>query len=343
MIRPTTLLIRFCAAVLLMAVVTAPARAADLADARATLAKSAQVVEKVRSDKNFADWFDDKLARARAVMVIPSFYKGAFFIGGAYGNGVLTVRDDAGTFSPPSFVRMIGGSLGLQFGGQEGQLLFLIMTQAGLDAILQDQFKIGANVGVTFGTIGANMEAATTSNMEKDVLVFGHARGAFGGGALEGAGIEPRHEWNRAVYGANATPKAILFDRRWTWDEAQPLYTALKGTPVHPQTGPAATQGGTSGQPAPVATPVDDGSASGPAPAPVDSPAPARLTAPASPGAVETMPLDDPAPAPSDPSDASGDMSSSSAPSGQESPAAEGTTAGQAPVRLVPTNRQDLQ
>jgi len=303
-------LIRHLIAAVLLVSAAAPAAAAgDLADARATLAKSVQVVEKVRSDKNFADWFDAQLARARAVLVVPSFYKGAFFIGGAYGNGVLTVRDDAGTFSPPAFLRIIGGSVGLQFGGQEGQLLFLIMTRKGLDAILQDQFKVGANIGVSFGTFGANMEAATTSNMDKDILVFGHARGAFGGGALEGASFEPRPEWNRAIYGQSATPKVILFDRRWILPEAEPLYQALATIPVKPGVGPAA-------QPA-------DGSSGIAPPAPTAEAAP--VAAPSYSASGETAPAGAP-------------MAPSQTPSATPAPSSSG-----GPVRLVPVERQDLQ
>lgn len=339
MFRPIAVLTSLFAAVLVMAASVLPARAGDLADARATLAKSVQVVEKVRSDQNFADWFDDKLARARAVMVVPSFYKGAFFIGGAYGNGLLVVRDDGGMFSPPAFIRMIGGSLGFQIGGQEGQLLFLIMTQKGLDAILQDQFKLGANVGVSLGTFGANMEAATTSNMDKDILVFGHARGAFGGGALEGAGIEPRPEWNRAVYGASATPKAILFDRRWAWQEAEALYSALRTTPVQPLPGPAATPSGAFGGTGVVSSPVP--SAADAQPSGMGSPPPAQAMpverAPMTSPVIESQPLEA---LPAQPAPAS-EAAPVQAPS--ESGTQPAPAAGPAPILLVPAQRQNLQ
>ena len=37
--------------------------------------------------------------------------------------------------------------------------------------------------------------------------------GLFGGAALDGAGILPRHSWNSAYYGGNPTPEDILFKR----------------------------------------------------------------------------------------------------------------------------------
>jgi lipid-binding SYLF domain-containing protein len=311
MMRPTTVLRSLLAVAVLAMAAAAPARAGDLADARATLAKAAAVVESVRQDKNFQKDFDPLLGRARAILVVPSFYKGAFFVGGAYGNGALVVRDDAGNFSPPLFMRVIAGSLGLQFGGQEGQMIFLIMTTKGLDAVLQDQFKVGANVGVSFGVFGAGMEAATTSNMDQDIIVFGHSRGAFGGGALEGASIEPRQEWNTAVYGQAVTAKAVLFDRRWRLDEAEPLYHALRSVPVDPQVGPAAA-------------PAESETTTGAAPAPAATPVAPVSAAP------------DPAPAST--------ATSAPAPSYSASGQTTGSAAdADAPVRLMPVDRQDLQ
>lgn len=215
-------------AALAVAVLPLTAKASPKADAEATIAAGTAMVERLRADANFKREMDPYLARARAVMIVPRFYKGAFFIGGAYGNGLLAVRDDAGRFSPPAFVRMVGGSLGLQFGGQEARMIFMIMTDAGLEAVLTDKFKFGAGAGVSFATFGANIEGSTTSATGADIIAFAHSVGAFGGGAIEGTMIEPRQEWNEGVYGLGAMPRGILFDRRYPAPEVTAdLYHAL--------------------------------------------------------------------------------------------------------------------
>lgn len=224
-------------------------QASERSEAQETVAKSVASIERINNDQNFVDHFSDELARARGVLVIPSFYKGAFFIGGNYGNGVLSIRDDSGAWSSPAFYRMAGGSLGFQIGGQEAQILFMIMTDKGLDAVLKDQFKVGASIGVSFITAGANMEAATTSNMNADIIAFAIASGAFGGGAIEGSAITPLENWNHAFYGPNASPKAILFDRRYPLgdlggDLARALDVASKREGMNPATRPM-----TGGQP----------------------------------------------------------------------------------------------
>ena len=38
-------------------------------------------------------------------------------------------------------------------------------------------------------------------------------QGLYGGAALDGAAILPRHSWNAAFYGGNPTPEDILFKR----------------------------------------------------------------------------------------------------------------------------------
>ncbi len=251
--RGTLRLLTFAVAAVAVALLHRPAAAGPEADAQAALAAATATVERVRADVNFKERMDPYLARARAVMIVPHFYKGAFFIGGSYGNGVLSVRDDAGQFSAPAFFRLMGGSVGLQFGGQEARMIFMIMTDAGLDAILKDKFKFGAGAGVSFATFGANIEGSTTSAVGADIVAFAHSAGAFGGGAFEGTVIEARPEWNEAVYGPGAASRGILFDRRYPAPHsAAALYHALTvNTGAPTQTAP------TEAAPAPDAEPQD--------------------------------------------------------------------------------------
>src|SRR5271154_5096831 len=57
------------------------------------------------------------MKQATCVAVVPGLKKGAFVIGGQYGQGVVTCRTGHG-WSAPAFIRMAGGSFGLQIGGQ---------------------------------------------------------------------------------------------------------------------------------------------------------------------------------------------------------------------------------
>lgn len=199
----------------------------DLADARSVLNESISAVYSVRSDDNFKQNFERYLMRAKGVLIVPEFFKGGFIVGGAYGNGLVMSRDRTGEWSAPAFYRMSAGSLGLQIGAQQSAMVFLIMTDRGLTALMTDEFKVGATMGVTAVHKGANLEAATTSNMQNDILAFATTKGAYGGVSVEGAIIKPRHDWNQAFYGRGASPTAIVLDRRFPNPEAEPLWEAL--------------------------------------------------------------------------------------------------------------------
>jgi lipid-binding SYLF domain-containing protein len=186
-----------------------PARADDLLDARHKIDEATITVERVRAELKAN--IEGPLSNAKGVVVIPSYYKAGFIVGGAYGDGMLLTRQPDGAFGDPAFYRMTSGSIGLQIGMQSSAILFMIMTEKGLSAILNDEFKLGANVGMTLGTLGVGAEAATTTNVGNDIIAYSTASGLFAGGALEGAAVKPRKDWNAAVYGiGNDNPAAIV-------------------------------------------------------------------------------------------------------------------------------------
>src|ERR1022692_5084946 len=68
---------------------------------------------------------------AECVAVVPSMLKGGFVVGAHYGRGVASCRTPKG-WSAPAFFSVKGGSFGLQIGGQEVDLVMLIMNQNGM-------------------------------------------------------------------------------------------------------------------------------------------------------------------------------------------------------------------
>lgn len=187
------------------------AKADDVVDARHILDEAAITVQRVREELKSSGDMDSLLQRSKGVLIVPSYYKLGFIVGGAYGDGVLMQRLPEGGFGDPAFYRMTAGSFGLQAGMNAASVVFMILTEKGLSAILNDEFKIGANVGMTLGTLGIGAEAATTTHVGKDIVAYSKSAGLFAGGAFEGAIIRPRKDWNAAVYGVgNDMPTAIV-------------------------------------------------------------------------------------------------------------------------------------
>jgi lipid-binding SYLF domain-containing protein len=193
-------------------------------DQQQVVNRSLATVERLRSDAQFKTSFDPWLAKARAVMVVPDLYKAGFLIGGQFGNGALMVRGQDGAFSYPGFYSLSGGSIGLQIGAEDVSIVFLIMSDKGLDAVLTNKFKIGGEAQAAIFVVGGGEEVNTTTNMNADIRAYAlGAVGLFGSLSLEGAVITARDSWNQAYYGKQVDSRAIVMDRAAQNPEADRL------------------------------------------------------------------------------------------------------------------------
>ena len=198
--------------------------AQEAAEPRSLVDKATKTVETFKIDPNMT-WFRDHLPDAKAVMVVPVLLKAGFIFGASGGHGALLERDETtGVWSYPAFYFMGSVTFGLQIGGEAAEVVLMIMTDRGKDALLSTEFKLGADVSVAAGPIGAGAAAATV-----DVLAFSREQGLFGGLTIEGAVIKPRNEWNEAYYGRPVSPADILVRHSVSNGRADPLRQAVAG------------------------------------------------------------------------------------------------------------------
>jgi lipid-binding SYLF domain-containing protein len=169
----------------------------------------------------------DLLRQAKAVMVCPRIFKAGFFFGGEGGNCVLLARAGNGTWSYPAFYTIGSGSFGFQFGIEDNQLLMLIMTQRGLNAVLDSQIKLGANAGIAVASIGAGVQGSTTAAVGADIVAFAASRGLFGGVALEGSVMSTETDWNQAYYGQPYGARQLVMQMQGANPGADPLRDVL--------------------------------------------------------------------------------------------------------------------
>lgn len=184
-------------------------------------------VDTLRNEQSMKEPINSLLARAKGVMVFPNLFKAGFILGGEGGSGVLLLKGSDGSWSSPAFFGMGSGSIGLQIGAQSSEVMFIIMTDGGLRKILNNSMKLGADLSVAVGPMGAGVEAATTVNLRQDIYAYSKAAGLYGGGTFEGSVLTPREEWNRAYYGNGATTRAITVDRQFENASSNPLKAAL--------------------------------------------------------------------------------------------------------------------
>lgn len=165
------------------------------------------------------EWFQRNISQAKGIFIVPQMLRGGFIVGGSGGRGLLLAQDGlTGKWSYPAFYSMGSVSLGFQIGADASEIILLIMTERGLGAMLSTDYKLGGDVSVAAGPVGASAKAQTA-----DILAFGRAQGAFAGISVEGAVISPLVDWNRIYYGKSVQVFDIINNQSVSNKQAEPL------------------------------------------------------------------------------------------------------------------------
>jgi lipid-binding SYLF domain-containing protein len=169
-------------------------------------------------------WMHRHVKEAKAVIISPRLLQAGFIIGGAGGPGVAMARGRSpGTWNGPAFYKIAIGSIGLQAGVQQSEMVILVMSQKALDSMLTTSFKLGADVSVAAGPVGVGAGKEVTA----DMVVFTRSKGLYGGINLSGTVISVDDVRNTAFYGKDARPIDILIERRVSSPDAAPLERLL--------------------------------------------------------------------------------------------------------------------
>jgi lipid-binding SYLF domain-containing protein len=143
--------------------------------------------------------------QATCIGVIPGVKKAAFVVGGEYGQGVVTCRTPNG-WSAPVFIRLAGGSVGFQIGGQSTDLVLVAVNDKGFQDLLKSKFKIGGDASAAAGPVGRTAQAATDWKLNAELLTYSRAKGLFAGIDLNGAVVSQNTEDTTTFYNGNNMP-----------------------------------------------------------------------------------------------------------------------------------------
>jgi len=199
------MIVSFCIAVLLPGAAFAASSRDDL---QARIDASKTVLDQIMNaqDRSIPS---NILARATCVGVVPGLKKAAFVFGGQYGQGVVTCRTGHG-WSAPVFIRMAGGSWGLQLGAQSTDLVLIAVNDHGFQDLLKDKFKIGADAAASAGPVGRNGQASTDWKMNAELLTYSRSKGLFAGIDLDGTSVSQNQEDTTTYYGQSYPFNEIL-------------------------------------------------------------------------------------------------------------------------------------
>ncbi|HEX6727582.1 MAG TPA: lipid-binding SYLF domain-containing protein [Nitrospira sp.] len=192
----------------LVSLMPATARSADFAQQQQLVDKAKMTLEGFAADGGLKGSIKQLGEDAKGLFIVPQFMRGAFMFGGAGGSGVLIVRDErTGKWSDPVFYNTGSPSFGLQVGADVSEIVMVVRTQKGLEGFYTNDFKLGANVGVAVGPVGAGTSA---KGIAADIVAYAKKKGAFAGIALDGSMVTVSNDNNKAYYGEDVRPTDII-------------------------------------------------------------------------------------------------------------------------------------
>jgi lipid-binding SYLF domain-containing protein len=177
------------------------------ADTLERLDQAAQVVTQLGSQIP-----DEVAARTQCVIAVPSMVKAGVIIGGAGGKGYATCQNASG-WSAPAPISIGGGTFGAQLGVQSTELLALVETEKGMNALATGNFKVGVDASATAGPVGTGRGTGTDISSGGDLVSYSRSKGLFAGANLNGTSVTRDDDASRALYGSPYELKAILDGR----------------------------------------------------------------------------------------------------------------------------------
>jgi lipid-binding SYLF domain-containing protein len=152
-------------------------------------------------------WLQNNIGRAKGVLIASNVVKAGFIFGGSGGRAVLITRDPkTGKWLGPAFYTLATASVGFQAGVQVSEIVTLVMTEKGMRSLLATSVKLGPDVGIAAGPVGAG----ATADIISDLVSFSRSKGVYGGVNLDGTAVTVSDDWNRAYYGKDVQPADIV-------------------------------------------------------------------------------------------------------------------------------------
>jgi len=216
---------KMCSTLVLMLTFTGLAAAAD--DAIERIGEAKTVFQEIMGtpDKGIPS---DLLEKAHCLVIVPSVKRAGFIVGGQYGVGVAMCRQpQAPGWTGPSTVKVEGGSLGLQIGGGETDVVMMVMNESGANKLMKSEFTLGGEGAVMAGPVGRSTSAETDAYLRAEIISYSRSRGVFAGVALKGSTLRSDDSDNQKLYGKPVKHEDILHGRVAVPAVAKPLIETI--------------------------------------------------------------------------------------------------------------------
>jgi lipid-binding SYLF domain-containing protein len=195
----------------------------DQSVAKELIAQSDAVFSGFLQDPN-VKWLSKYMTQAHGVFIVPQMLRGAFLIGKSGGTGVLLARNPvSGKWSYPGFYTIDSVSTGLQIGADASEILLLVMTEQGMEAMLSSEYTIDSEIAPHL-VVAAGPSGDRKTPISADMLAYGRSMmGIISGVSLSGAVITSQRRLNTAFYGRTVSLEDILLRQVVSNYKAEPL------------------------------------------------------------------------------------------------------------------------
>lgn len=148
--------------------------------------------------------------QARAIVIVPNYMKASFLIGGQHGEGIVVFKLGDKRWSNPFFINITGGSLGIQFGFESSETIFIFRTDKSVKGLLNKKITIGTEISASVGPMEENYNIYKEANFKSDILTYHIKEGLFAGASFDGAVIRHNSEKNLQMYNVKLTSPNII-------------------------------------------------------------------------------------------------------------------------------------
>ena len=168
------------------------------------------------------------LRKSGGVIIIPKLIKGGLILGGQRGKGLALLHKEDGSWSNPVFVKMTGGSFGLQIGVQKIELVLVFKNRRALERIGNSDFKVGADASVAAGPVGRQASAGTNIEFEAAIYSYSRTEGVFAGLSLDGTLVKVDDKANADFYDQEDITAVQIYEREDIPESVGRLHEALQ-------------------------------------------------------------------------------------------------------------------
>ncbi len=155
----------------------------------------------------------DIIQRADSIIIFPRMAKVGFFYAGRFGVGVALSRDaQTRKWSAPAFIRVSGGSFGLQLGAQKSEMILVGRDGYRLERLGNGGPTMSGSVSATAAYWGYHNEMGTGWQFNTQMHHFSRNSGLFAALAADGTMIRWDEDGNQYYYGRNVMAKNVLFE-----------------------------------------------------------------------------------------------------------------------------------